>query len=263
MVVASAENPSESDVEVRDHLLDLDFDVQLIQATTLAEADVAEAALVVVPVIRVDAVAELLRELAVPIITWDQDLEPTFLFVEDEVDVFWGDTAPDLYVNILDTTHPLAAGFPPDVLQVNEYLQEFAWGVPGEEATIIATLADEPERAVIYAYDQGAALVDGTEAPEKRVFFMLTDDTFLALNEDGLSLFDAAVAWARRTVEIPPHLNSPTIDENGIRLTWTGAGTLQWNTNLSVGSWTDIPAAVSPYQVPFDDKAAQFFRIRQ
>jgi hypothetical protein len=262
MVVGSIDNPSESDAAVRDHLMGLDFDVQLVQASTLSEAAVLEAALVVVPVIRVDAVAELLRDLPVPILTWDQDLEPTFGFVEDEVDVFWGDTPPDLYVYIVNSAHPLAAGFIEDILLVNEYPQEFAWGVPGPEATIIATRADSTEQAVIYAYDQGAALIDGSEAPEKRVFFMLTDDTFLALNEDGLALFDAAVAWARRTVEPAPRLSVPTVQAGGITLTWTGGGTLQSATSIS-GSWTDVAGASSPHSVQFDNNPAQFFRIRR
>jgi hypothetical protein len=260
MVVASAVNPSESDGEVRDHLLGLDFDVQLVPANVLSEADVTDAALVMVPVIRVDAVAELLRELPVPIITWDQDLEPTFLFVEDEVDVSWGDTAADLYINITNTTHPLAAGFPAGVLQVNEFPQEFAWGVPGNEAIIIASRPDDPEQAVIYAYDKGAELIDGSEAPEKRVFFMLTDDTFLALNEDGIKLFDAAVAWARRTVEVAPQFDVPTIQPGGVTLAWTGGGTLQWATNAA-GPWNGLPTATSPYPVPFNDRPVQFFRI--
>src|SRR5690606_38741439 len=121
------ENLTESDEAVHDHLVGMDFDVQLVAASALSEADVAEASLVVVPVVRVDAVAELLRDLAVPILTWDQDLEPTFGFVEDEVDVFWGDTPPDLYIYIVNADHPLAAGFIEDLLLVNEYAQEFAW----------------------------------------------------------------------------------------------------------------------------------------
>jgi hypothetical protein len=261
MVVASAENPTESDAEVRDRLLTMDFDVQLVQANTLLAADVAEAALVVVPVLRVDAVAELLRELPVPILTWDQDLEPTFLFVEDEVDEFWGDTGPELYINIVNTNHVLAAGKPPGVIQVNEFPQEFAWGVPGPEAAVIATRPDEPTQSVIYAYDRGAKLIDGSAAPERRVFFMLTDDTFLALNDDGLSFFDAAVAWARRTVDASaPKFDQPTVQQGGLTLTWTGGGTLQWAENVT-GPWNVLTNAVSPHPITFESKPAQFFRV--
>jgi hypothetical protein len=262
MVVASAENPTENDEEVRERLLGLDFDVQLISAGALVEADVTEAALVVVPVVRVDAVAELLRELPVPVLTWDQDLEPTFRFTADEVDEAWGDTEPRLYIDIVNADHPIAAGLPGGVLQVNEYPQEFAWGVPGAEAAIIATLDDDPERAVIYAYDKGAALADGSDAPEKRVFFMLTDDTYLALNDEALSLFDAAVAWARKTVEEAPRLNQPAIQQTGVTISWTGGGTLQAADAVS-GPWTDVPGANSPHLVPFAGKSFQFFRVRK
>jgi hypothetical protein len=145
---------------------------------------------------------------------------------------------------------------------VNEFPQEFAWGVPGDEATIIATLDDDPERAVIYAYDKGAALVDGTDAPEKRVFFMMTDDTFLALTDDALKLFDAAVAWARRTVEESPRLNQPTIQQTGVTITWIGGGTLQ-SADSPAGPWADIAGATSGHTVPFAGKPFQFFRVRR
>ena len=134
--------------------------------------------------------------------------------------------------------------------------------MPGDEAIIIATLEDDPEHAVIYAYDKGAELIDGSDAPEKRVFFLMTDDTFLALNDDALKLFDAAVAWARRTVESAPRFEMPAIEQNGVRLTWTEGGILQ-SAEILNGQWTDVPGATSPYPVPFDNKRMQFFRIRK
>lgn len=261
MVVASAENPTEAEEEVRLRLASQNYDVQYVQSNQLTEADVADAALVVVPVVRADSVGETLRELAVPILTWDQELEPTFLFTEDEVDVFWGDTGPELYISIVDATHSLAAGLPAEVLLVNEFPQEFAWGVPGPEATIIATLESDPERAVIYAYDKGVDLIDGTAAPERRVFFMLTDDTFLALNEDGLRLFDAAVAWTVRTVEASPVLNLPTIQGGNINLSWTGTGTLQSSTNLVNGPWEDIQTTGNQHSLSLDQAPYRFFRV--
>src|SRR5690606_34014401 len=185
-----------------------------------------------------------------------------FGFVEDEVDVFWGDTPPDLYIYIVNADHPLAAGFIEDLLLVNEYAQEFAWGVPGPEATIIATTADSPDRAVIYAYDQGAALIDGSPAPEKRVFFMLTDDTFLALNDDGLALFNAAVEWAMRTVEPAPRLSVSPVQAGGITLTWTGGGTLQ-AADAITGPWNDVPGASSPHTVLLEERPVRFFRIQR
>src|SRR5690606_22075523 len=75
MVVSSTDNLTESDEAVRDYLLEKDLDVQLVPASDLSASAVTDASLVIVPVVRADPVAELLRELPVPIITWDQDLQ--------------------------------------------------------------------------------------------------------------------------------------------------------------------------------------------
>ena len=58
-----------------------------------------------------------------------------------------------------------------------------------------ATLPDEPQRAVIFAYEKGATMANDFMAPARRVFFCLNNDTYDDLSEEGLKLFDAAVLW--------------------------------------------------------------------
>jgi hypothetical protein len=66
------------------------------------------------------------------------------------------------------------------------------------QATVVAERHRAGDHKVIYAYDRGTTLADGTPAAGRRVFFGLYRDTFVRLSPDGLALWDAAVAWARQ-----------------------------------------------------------------
>ena len=62
-------------------------------------------------------------------------------------------------------------------------------------ATVVAEFQTADNHKVIYFYERGDQLADGTVAAGKRFFFGLHRDTFQRLTPQGLSLFDAAVAW--------------------------------------------------------------------
>lgn len=64
------------------------------------------------------------------------------------------------------------------------------------QATVVAERHRAGDHKVVYVYDRGTALADGTAAAGRRVFFGLYRDTFVQLSPDGLRLWDAAVAWA-------------------------------------------------------------------
>jgi uncharacterized repeat protein (TIGR02543 family) len=53
----------------------------------------------------------------------------------------------------------------------------------------------------------------------------------------------------------------PVLQGGQLKLEWVGGGTLQTATNV-LGSWSDIPGAVSPYLAPATN-SAQFFRVKQ
>ncbi|MFN2382942.1 MAG: hypothetical protein ABR559_01605 [Gemmatimonadota bacterium] len=65
-------------------------------------------------------------------------------------------------------------------------------------ATIVAELKEPGGHKVIYVFDRGAILADGTPAAGRRAYFGLFTDTFQRLSPEGLALFDALVGWARR-----------------------------------------------------------------
>lgn len=96
----------------------------------------------------------------------------------------------DAFVRILKSDHPLAAGFAGKVTLTRDQAP-MNWGFPNENATVIAVSQREPEKAVIFAYENGAKM-PGLPAPEKRVALFIRNPE---VTLDGWAMFDAAVKW--------------------------------------------------------------------
>lgn len=65
-----------------------------------------------------------------------------------------------------------------------------------ESAIIVAEYKQPGDHKVIYAFERGALLADGTLAAGRRVYFGLYRDNFHYLTEEASLLFDAALRWA-------------------------------------------------------------------
>jgi hypothetical protein len=65
-------------------------------------------------------------------------------------------------------------------------------------ATIVAGYSTNLERPAVYVFDTGHILANGTAAPGRRAFFGVYYDTYRKITPNGLSLFDALVAWMTR-----------------------------------------------------------------
>ena len=57
-------------------------------------------------------------------------------------------------------------------------------------------------------------------------------------------------------------LAANSLTDNRVAVTWEGTGTLQAKISLTSGSWTNVPAAISPY-VPPASQGPLFFRLTQ
>ena len=114
-------------------------------------------------------------------------------------DYAYGVRNKDSSIDIIMPDHPLAAGLEGTV-KVYQEPKQITWGKVGKNAKVIATLTGEKSAAVIYIYDQGAKLFDGTTATGMRIGIFLEDDdetgTANLMTVEGLSLFDAAVKFA-------------------------------------------------------------------
>lgn len=204
-------------------------------------------------------VADKFQMSPVPLINWEQALQDNLLMTGDSGGIDRDSIDDQTQLEIVNAAHPLAAGLSGGVVTVATAPSSFSWGFPADSALEIAQVPGDPTRFPIYAYETGAALIDGTAAPARRVNFMLTDDAFLNLNEDGLNLFDAAVVWASN---IAPAAPTPTLSvaRSATALTLTFTGTLQSADGIT-GPWTDVANAASPLQVTLSG-GNKFYRAK-
>jgi hypothetical protein len=93
----------------------------------------------------------------------------------------------------------LVGGSLPGVITVARRTIRLSYGVPAANATVNATLRDEPGRATIFTYDPGATLTT-LVAPHRRAAFFT--DQYALLTEEGQGLFEATIYWAVRYVEL-------------------------------------------------------------
>jgi hypothetical protein len=145
-------------------------------------------------------VADKYAYLEVPVIGWEPD-------VWDDMNmVYWsnrwgaGTVADQSQLEIINSTHPLAAGKSGTVtVTTDQFGDAFHWGFTSQEATgaiPIARIVGDNSKYGIFAYDRGGVMENGFNAPGRRVGFYLND--FFAsstLSADGKALFDAAVDW--------------------------------------------------------------------
>lgn len=97
-----------------------------------------------------------------------------------------------------DAPEELAAGLS-GMIELFDRVDEMSFGRRGEvpeSAFVVAEYEEPGNHKVVYAYERGALLADGTTAAGRRVFFGLYRDNYGHLSEDGHRLFDAALRWA-------------------------------------------------------------------
>jgi hypothetical protein len=93
--------------------------------------------------------------------------------------------------------HAMAAGFDGTVTVITSgHDRWLSYGTPGPAAAWVATWPGRPNRALLFAYEQGAPMPGLPAAPARRVGFFFYDDGRLHLTSTGWALFDAAVTWA-------------------------------------------------------------------
>ena len=97
-------------------------------------------------------------------------------------------------VDITLASHPIATGFNGRVEVVDDRAQ-LQWGIAPAGAQVIASLAGDPTRATIFAFNRGDQMARG-QAPERRVSFFAGDAAAEDLSDDGEELFANAALWA-------------------------------------------------------------------
>ncbi len=184
------------------------------------------------------------RDVAVPVITWENDLF-SYMSMAWDIGDYYNQDSIKIYKN-----HPLAMGFSKDKIVkvydpvINPAEHRLTYGNIYSAAIKVATVPGANDKAVIFAYEKGAAL--GTiYAPAKRVGFFFQNYDDLSISNYGIGLFDAAVVWA----------TNDRYSVSNTDKTWLEAeapssisGGFEWNSgaswNISAGSYMTTPASL-------------------
>ena len=132
------------------------------------------------------------KNVAVPVMVWEPWIYDDMKMADD----FGWDNDNERKIKIIDSNHPLANGNGTGDKTVTNGTHEFGWGRPTSSAAKVVSTKDNNTKYTIFAYEAGASMVDGFNAPARRVGFFLTNDAADDLKNAGWGLFDAAVDWA-------------------------------------------------------------------
>ena len=204
-------------------------------------------------------------DVAVPLINWEEALFDDLKMTGDsgaDPD-HHGSTGGLTQIDIVNPNHPLAAALS-GVQTVTSSAQTMSWGyldVNPTNAILIATVAGDPLKWAIWAYDKGGILFDGTPAPEKRIGIFFNGGSTTANTAAATRLFDAAVDWALGIVtKLPPTLSIVRKANGDVEITFAN-GVLESADDLT-GSWSEVQGATSPRPVT-PTAARKFYRVRQ
>ena len=144
------------------------------------------------------------RSVPLPVVTWESYLLPHMGMSGMKENTDFGTIEKNRYLWMVNAPHPLSAGLPAGMLNVYKRGTSMNWGKPGLGATIVATIAGEPDKVAEFAYEKGATMDYENLAPARRVFIFLDNTTFTNLNDAGVKLFDAAISWSLSAPEQTP-----------------------------------------------------------
>jgi hypothetical protein len=201
LFVIGGASPNVSETAIVNEMEKLGFSVTLQQSTAAMTQQVVDALVVGKALVLISATASepntntKFRDKAVPVMVWKHSLFDDMKLTGTVASTDYGTTTSQTQVNILDASHPLAAGFGTGALPVLSTAQTIGWGVPGTEGDKVASLLSPTTRGTIFGYDFGEAMV-GMNAPERRVGWFLSTNGAQYLKSAGWALFDAAVKWA-------------------------------------------------------------------
>jgi len=104
-------------------------------------------------------------------------------------------TVPGKSITIANPDHPIAAGFSGSV---DVYKSEGAIGFakPGGDAQVVATAADDEQKAVIFTVEKGGKNLNNHPVPARQAFIYLDPDSVVYHTDEGWKLLEAVLAWA-------------------------------------------------------------------
>jgi hypothetical protein len=192
-------NPLQEDKVLINHLKSLKLEVTVKDAKDVKPEDAEAFDLTyVAESVSFSRVANKFNATKKPIMLSEHYITDKFGFAGTEKNVDYGQTElkyKEIAIVPKNAKHPLAAGFKGKITVYNE-IGKYSFTVPQGKAIIIATLPDDPKKAVIFAYEKGTENNAKVKVPARRAFFYLFQGQDANQTPEGWKLFDTMLKWS-------------------------------------------------------------------
>ncbi|MDX2020735.1 MAG: SpvB/TcaC N-terminal domain-containing protein, partial [Deltaproteobacteria bacterium] len=200
LLVVGANTLNAADQVIRDRLVSLGYQVQVVDDDACTTSDADGKRIVVVSESSQSAkILNKYESVAVPVVAMEVAIWDDMGMTAGGWQQDYGDAPGTNTLSITSSSHPLAAQLSGNVV-ISSGASKIMWGRPSASAQIAATLPGDVTKATIFAYTTGAAMVNGV-APARRVGLFVGDPTAASFTTAGGRLFDAAVIWATRKTD--------------------------------------------------------------
>lgn len=130
-----------------------------------------------------------------PVITWESHIldDMKMTGAVKYTDYYW---VADQTQVVIDPNFGSWAGGVSGTQPIYNVPGVLGWGKPAASANKIATLVSDPTKCVVFSYDTGSVLVDGSLASGRRTFIPFGDVEPTTLTSVGSSILDSAIKWS-------------------------------------------------------------------
>lgn len=196
-----SKEPSAGDPLIEKQLEKLGFEVASVvssQAVAPAFNDEKMALIIISSTAKTDVLGYQLLDCPLPVIVLDVDMF-RFMKLSEVTD---DSNSMEVELDITGPGHPLAANLIGPV-RLCDTKTSIPYGRPVDKAIVIASLLEDPQCAVIFAYESGEEMIDGVRAPARRVGMAFKDEIIAAGTTHLWALFERAVRWAIKLEDKP------------------------------------------------------------
>lgn len=193
----------ESDDHIAEHLKDVGFIVKQVDQTTPDTAADGEDFILISATNSKYKMADKYWNAKIPLMCLEGLMADTLKMADRHRYVDYGehgepkesDDPPEDYLEIVNSSHPMAAGLKNGYVKFIREPDVLKWAYPPPSAIVIATLPNSFRERAIFGFEKGAEMADGFVAPARRSMFPVDNPAFDYLTEQGHALFDATVLW--------------------------------------------------------------------
>jgi hypothetical protein len=192
---AAAPEAVASDAKTKAHLESLGYTVRVVDHLAPASETAGADAILISATVSSNKIGGKYRNSTIPILTWEPYMLSHLGMTGRKENVDFGTKERERWLWVVNAPHAATGGLPAGQVNAQQKNVPMGWGKPGLGASILATFPGEDEKAAAFVYEKGATMDYENIAPARRAFVFVDTAAFADMNEDGLKIFDAVVAW--------------------------------------------------------------------